>query len=135
MRMKQTKELYQQGKNVTEISKHLGVSRKTIYNYFEEIGEEIRELEPDPVDDLYRDIERLEGNIDRIQREIDGTEEVNQLCMLIDKQRILIKEKQGLKERFNIIQAGGYGPIHIEQTEEERKSNEKFIKEMYSLLE
>lgn len=103
-RMIEVKELFQQGYNVTEIAQILGVTRRTIYNYFEEMGEEVRErLALDPAVDLEKDLRLLDRDISRLEEKIDGCNNDELRSKLMDVKRRIVKDKQELKGRFGIL--------------------------------
>ena len=102
--MIRVKELYQQGYNVTEIATILGVTRMTIYNYFEEMGKDIRErLALDPSADLEKDLYLLDKDISRLEKRIDGCINDELRSKLMDVKRRIVKDKQELKGRFGIL--------------------------------
>jgi len=103
-RMHEVKELYQQGYNVTEIAQILGVTRMTIYNYFEEMGEKVKErLALDPTVDLEKDLRLLDKDISRLEKRIQDCENDGIRSRLMDVKRRIVKDKQELKGRFGIL--------------------------------
>jgi len=103
-RMMEIKELYRQGYNVTEIAQILGVTRRTIYNYFEEMGHEVRErLALDPSVDLEKDLRLLDRDISRLEQRIQDCGNDDIRFRLMDVKRRIVKDKQELKGRFGIL--------------------------------
>ena len=102
--MIRVKELHQQGYNITEIAKILGVTRMTIYNYFGEMGKDVKErLALDPSADLEKDLCLLDRDISRLEEKIDACGNDELRSKLMDVKRRIVKDKQNLKGRFGIL--------------------------------